>query len=86
MDAESRDVRTEDVSSGMGSSGLVLWVRRGRNGLKGSGCSRRAEVRIGASRIAQSAMGLLSGHVKHTIDQIPSQYQHILYNIYPLGC
>lgn len=30
---EIRAVRTEEVRRGMGSSGLVLWLRRGRKGL-----------------------------------------------------
>jgi len=41
-DAAIREVRTFEVSSGIGSSGLLEWVRSGRKGLKGSGCSEIA--------------------------------------------
>lgn len=46
-----RLVRTEDVSRGIGSSRFVDWLRSGRNGLYGSGCSRRFGVREGTSMI-----------------------------------
>ena len=42
-------VKTEEASSGIGSSGLVECERYGTIGLYGSGCSRSLEARVGTS-------------------------------------
>lgn len=47
--SDKRCERTEDVSSGIGSSGLEDCLSKGRNGLYGSACSFRAFVNEGIS-------------------------------------
>ena len=42
VEVEIKNVRAVEVSNGMGSSGFLECERRGRNGLKGSGCSASA--------------------------------------------
>lgn len=44
-----RLARKDDVRRGIGSSGFVEWLRRGRKGLNGLECSNRAEAREGTS-------------------------------------
>jgi hypothetical protein len=47
---DSSEDRTEEASSGMGSSGLADCLSRGRNGLYGCGCLIRESVKAGISR------------------------------------
>ena len=44
-----REVRIDEVRSGMASSGFVEWLRSGRKCLYGSGCLSRTGARSGTS-------------------------------------